>query len=118
MVARFVFDTRHFSGRDRRIKASAFMPIDGATSVFQINELTEEQIWALGVLAGQLRGKLPYVRGDLPIERIRETSLEVVIDNDPQYHGAIVNWPAGKEDQIAKAQELSRIVSNFAERPS
>jgi hypothetical protein len=116
MVARFVFQRNHFSTKNKRIKPAAFLPPDGATSVFKISGLTEEEIWACGELAGERRGVAPYVRGDLFISQIRETELDVVIDNNPQNHGNIVNWPPTKDERLAKAQQLSNMVANFAVR--
>jgi len=39
--------------------------------------------------------------------------LKVEIDDEPRYHGNIVNWPESKDEQLQKAQDLSRLVANF-----
>lgn len=117
MVARFLFQSGHFSPQNKRIKPNAFLPIDGATSVFLITDLTEEEIWECGKLAGQNRKQIPLARGDLYIKDIEKTQLIVEIDNKPPRHGNILNWPATKDERIAKAQELCKAVANFALGP-
>jgi hypothetical protein len=117
MVARFLFQSGHFSSKNKRIRPNAFLPIDGGTSIFLIRGLTEKEIWECGKVAGQNRDQIPLARGDLLIEDIEKIQLVIDIDNKPKNHGNILNWPPTKDEQIAKAQELSRVVANFALNP-
>lgn len=83
------------------------MPKNGNTSVFQINGLSEVEVWSLGATAGGGRG-IPRARADILITDIESLQLTVSKDDSPPRHANIGNWPDSKDERMLKAQELAK----------
>jgi hypothetical protein len=106
-LSRFLTQSGHFA--ENRVKRRAFLPArDGSTSTFRTRGPPESEIWALGDLrvAPPPNGRL-YGRGDLPVSVVIAAGLRVDPDDIPPRHAAIVGWPAEKDAQNSKAQELA-----------
>ena len=86
----------------------AFMPPPNRkTSVFQINGLTESEIWDIGEEVVRPNGKTLYGRGDILAVQIEKTKLRIDYDNTPPRHANIIGWPEDKDEQKSLAQELA-----------
>jgi hypothetical protein len=111
-LARFLTSRTQFSRLTNRVKYSAFMPKDGATSVFRISELDDQEIWELGDLHVASPPERP-VRGyaDLTVLDVRSLLLEVDPDDEPPRHAGIVNWPEEKESQKLVAIDLAAVAA-------
>ncbi|QXD13984.1 hypothetical protein GQ464_010990 [Rhodocaloribacter litoris] len=108
-LARFLLQRSHFAPANHRVKYSAFMPNrDGETSVFDIHELTETEIWEMGrryVAAPQ--GRSLCGRADTFVSIVENLGLMVDFDDHPPRHANITGWPHEKSAQKLKALELA-----------
>ena len=70
--------------------------------------LTEYQIWAIGLLVGEGRGKPPKARADFDAGAV--SSVKLTIEPDPleaiPSHINLGGWPSEKDEQKSIAQEL------------
>jgi hypothetical protein len=92
------------------LKWQAFLPSpDGATSMFGIDGLSQEDVWQLA--DENLETKVPVqFRGDIATEEIEGVGLAVNFDDTPPRHASIVDWPEGdesKEQQMELAIRLA-----------
>ena len=108
-LARYLLQRTHFSPAVSRVKPGAFMPNrDGETSVFQIQGLSEEEIWQIGEkYVSSPLGKTLRARADVIVLIVEERGLRVDFDNTPPRHANIVGWPEEKSAQKLIALELS-----------
>jgi hypothetical protein len=79
------------------------------TSAIGRDSLTEYQIWAIGLLVGEGRGKPPKARADFDAGAV--SSVGLTIEPDPlegiPSHINLSGWPNEKDEQKFIAQELS-----------
>jgi len=108
--ARFLCSSRHFSPADDRVRFSAFMPKDRATSVFHILGLGDDLAGQLGhdVVAGD---RSLYGHAEVTRAQVDECGLSIDADNIPPRHGNIVGWPEEKAEQRLFAQDLAEAAS-------
>jgi len=109
-LARCLTHTNQFRRVEGRVSARAFLPgRDGTTSVFRVDDLTNDQIWQLADehVAGAPDGRPVVGTGTLLAESVTEAGLRVDPDNDPPRHAAIVDWPADKGDRKLRALKLA-----------
>jgi hypothetical protein len=106
-VSRYLFDKRHFSPQNKRVKQGAFLPDSNLeTSVFFIKELVEEAVWDLGEnYAAQ--GRTLRGRAQIPVQAVEKAKLALLLAEPPPRHGVIVKWPQDKDLQKALALELA-----------
>src|SRR5438874_379842 len=97
-LARCLTQSNHFHRVEARVTDRAFLPgRDGATSVFRVDGLPDDQIWRLAdkhVAAPS--GRRVLGTGTLLAQTVTEVGLRVEPDNDPPRHAAIVDWPEEK----------------------
>ena len=107
LLARFVFSSSHFNSK--RVKHAAFMPHKGEVSVFRVSNLSENDIWDIGVNhVGAMRGKSPKSRADIHAAKVINTGLSVVAEtSNHKLHANIIDWPEGRDDQLDLAMELA-----------
>ncbi len=103
---------RHFSVTKNLVKYNAFMPAlwNGvwSTSVFDADELSDDELWAFGAIhVAAERGKPVYGHADVATEVVEKTGLLVERTKSPPRHCDIVGWPAAKEDRISVAQDIA-----------
>lgn len=113
-VARYIFDSKHFSRENRRVKHRALEPApeDHKTSVYRITGLSPAEIWTLGeVHVATPRGKKLLARADLSQRAIESVGLALEIDNIPPRQGNITGWPVEKDEWRSLALELAALAT-------
>jgi hypothetical protein len=101
-LTRFIFDKNHFSSVALKAKPGAFLPAsDLKTSALGKDMLGEGEIWKIGLLVGQDRGKAPRARADFDDRAVGEAKLTIEPDPQPNIpdHLNLCGWPAQKDEQ-------------------
>lgn len=114
-VTCFIFDTRHYSITEERVKYGAFLPDKGGErSVFRIIHLTNDHIKFIGDYVGRKRSRALLARGTLKVQNVTDTGLNFIPQGDPdipltlgRWHSVIIGWPTQKEDQRERAIDLA-----------
>jgi hypothetical protein len=110
LLARFLYQGSQFSRTKRRLKPNAFLPKSSESKISAAwrDELLEDEIWRLGLLAGEGRGKPPLARADFDAEAVSKATLR--IESDPMPHNPrhvnVCGWPIEKDERISIAQVL------------
>ena len=111
IISRYLTSKRWYSSVNDIVKPQAFMPPpDLKFSVYRTNNLSESEIWNIGlkkVIANMSNPKTLYGRADIRALNILESNLQIEPDNTPPRHANIVGWPDLKEEQKSFAQELA-----------
>lgn len=103
-ISRFACEKSYFRPADLSAKEKAFAPDkDGEVSVFRIDDLTEENLWATGDEAVRARNKPAIASLEFAAAKVRELGLTLVIAEPPVRHAAIQDWPP--EDKQLEAQQ-------------
>jgi hypothetical protein len=109
-LTRFIFDTGHFYKKEpRKPKPNAFLPgPDLRTSALGKNGMTDDEVWAIGALVGQSRGKAPKARADFDSGAVRDAKLTIEHDPIPRIpdHVNLCGWRTEKDEQKSAAQVL------------
>lgn len=107
-LARFLCSSSLFSRASGRVKYSAFLPRDGATSVFRVEGLGDSKIWDIGrcLVAGPSKRAL-HGRAELRVAHVESCGLLLLADDDPQRHAEIAGWPEEKGAQRFAAERLA-----------
>ncbi len=74
------------------------MPINRETSVFNIDELSETEIWDIGDREVTRPGRAVLARGDILSRHVYANDLEIDLDDDPPRHANITAWPSDQPD--------------------
>jgi hypothetical protein len=114
-VSRYIFNKKHFSIDNKRVKYAAFIPninkdsSEYETSVFRVSSLSEKDIWEIGKYVEKLRKQTLKARGDLKVQSILDNKLSVIAAPVSHYrHANIVNWPATKNERMLFAIQLEK----------
>jgi hypothetical protein len=109
--SRYIFEKRHFSVENQRVKPSAFVPWPHVeTSVADIKELKSEEIWTMGDTFGQegSRNLSVIARGDFDATDVLNSGLKLTLAEPPERHWHIIGWNENSKDaQKAQALELA-----------
>ncbi len=111
VIARYITSKRWYSREKNVVKPQAFMPPpDLRLSVFRIDNLSEPEIWKIGLK--KVIGKMNQIRNlqgraDFQALNILEINLQINPDNTPPRHANIIGWPELKEERKSIAQELA-----------
>ncbi len=107
-LSRFIFSKSHFNKTGA--KHAAFMPRNAETSVFQVSNISEDEIWDIGVEhVGENMDPSLKARADILSGIVREIGLEIVPETSKHIlHANITNWPTEKEDQLELAIDLAQ----------
>ena len=93
---RFIFENRHFSKENNRVKHSAFVPWPHfETSVSNIESLDESGIWVVGDLT---RENNPTARGNLNEGAVTTAGLSLSNAEPPPRHWHILGWDRNSKD--------------------
>lgn len=104
-LARYLYSKNNYRSSDLTVKYSAFMPPeDKRLSVFRISELTENDVWSIGV---NLRPQPLLGRADIKALYVSEIGLLIDADDIPQRHANIIGWPEEASAIKLKAVELA-----------
>ena len=91
------------------------MPKDGETSVFDIVELDDPHIRAIGDAVGYIRGKPPKGRGEFFFDDVQEVGLRFERDDEPPRHGNLLGWPSEGPELKARAKAIAVALAVKAE---
>lgn len=108
-ICRYLFQSNHYSALNGRVKYSAFLPLNGETSVFRIKNLTEEEVWEIGKTEVADRRNQPLkARGDVIASSIYIEGLSLEPETSlHQLHANMINWPEVKSEQILIATKIA-----------
>jgi hypothetical protein len=111
-VTRYIFSDSHYAKTKERIKYHAFLPRNGETSIFRINNLGDEQIWDMGEnCVALISFRTLLARGDLIASGIFEEGLEIKPDTRKhKLHANIVGWP------LEEPGKVKFIATNLADK--
>lgn len=106
-IGRYIYSKNHYRISDNTVKHAAFMPQpdDGRLSVFIISGLSEEEIWSIGE---SIRNENLKARADITANHVYESRLDIKVDNNPQRHAEIINWPEDNSARKLLAMELAQ----------
>jgi len=111
-LARFLTSSNQFSSL--MVKPAAFLPSvrDRETSVFRHGGEPPEALWAIG------EAHLPRFHGAAIIKAhdCRATLLDVVTDEPPQRHGAIMGWPWLDNDPMEQKAQQKELAAQLASK--
>jgi hypothetical protein len=114
-ASRFIFNKKHFSVEKGRVKYAAFLPNinkengEYETSIFRITGLSESDIWSVGRYVEKLRSQTLRARGDLKVQSIINSGLEVIPETtNHERHANIVNWSTIKNERMKLAIQLEK----------
>ena len=109
-LARFIFYKGWIRSSDSTIRPDAFIPHPYPDlSVTRHNDLSEQQLWAIGQNIAISRQKPLLGRADVFACAVTSQSLEIApdpVDDNPN-HAVIFGWPADKAAQKSIAQQLA-----------
>ena len=107
-ITRYLFSERLYAATRGRVKYPAFLPRNGETSVFRIDNIRDEEIWDLGDEVGNKGGRALRARGDLISSNVFDEGLEIKPDrSEHSLHANIVGWPSQKGKIILLATSLA-----------
>jgi hypothetical protein len=108
LISRFVFDKKRINS-DRVHFRVFFDPNSDGLSVSRTSDLSADDVWALGDVAGGARG--PAIGcGDMRAEEIRSLDLEILPDEPPPRHALVTGWPTSDKDRCRSiATQLAAI---------
>lgn len=111
VIARYITSQRWYSRQKDIVKPQAFMPPPNLKlSVFRIDNLSEPEIWKIGIKKVINKMNKPtnlHGRADIQALKIFDSNLQIEPDNTPPRHANIIGWPELKEKRISIAQELA-----------
>lgn len=90
-------------------KPGAFLPAKAKAqiSMMAIDGLDDIEIWPLGDVVGEVRGRPAVARADVSADGISGCGLSIVADPEPHpRHVNVTGWPASKEEQKLVALDL------------
>ena len=121
-LARFEFDKGAYVRADGNPRPRAFYPSFDEerqrleTSLFRIQGLAVETIWARGDRAGATRGKTASGYCSLPAGSVATAGLRVENDVPPDLHAVILGWPEHEELKLDRASVLAAAAAGGGRR--
>ncbi len=109
-IARFLTSKSHFSKQRCAVKPAAFLPPSNLRlSVFNVSDLDESDIWAIGRehVTGPRKRTL-YGYGALKASSVFRVKLEIQADDTPPRHAEVCGWPTEKSEQKLLALQLAQ----------
>ncbi|HOF33646.1 MAG TPA: hypothetical protein PK624_06900 [Spirochaetota bacterium] len=114
MLARFVFQSKHFRSSDNTVKPECFMPHPHQDmSVTRHRDIDESELWKLGSNAAAERSRKSgtqitmYGRADISAKDIFDTDLNIEPSEPPKNHANIKPFPSEK----AKQKQISQLLA-------
>lgn len=112
-LARFVIFSKWIRSSDKTVKPDAFIPHPyeelSVTRHLYPNNLSEEELWAIGQDVANSRNATLYGRADIRTITVRQQNLDVIpkqVVGNPN-HANVINWPNDKALQKSIAQKLA-----------
>lgn len=108
-ITRYIFSKKHYAKTTGRVKYPAFLPKKGKTSVFRIDELSDEQIWNIGEnYVAPISSRTLRARGDIVASDVFDEDLAIKPDTKKhRLHTNIVGWPLEQAKIILLATNLA-----------
>jgi len=113
-LARYLFQSGHFSARNARVKPAGFNPgRRGELSVADVEGLSDPDRWEIGATVAELQGRPVKARADFSDSVLTDLPLSFLRDDDPfDRHGNITGWPTGKDDEARlRRKELAVVLA-------
>jgi len=110
LIGRHITQKSYFRPSDGTVKHNAFMPNkNGETSVYRINGLTNQEIWAIGDrFVGAVIGKPILGHAEILADSILSKNLSIISKPKPHpLHADIMNWPESPSEKKSLAQKLA-----------
>jgi hypothetical protein len=107
MLARFIFQTNHYSRTG--VKPGAFLPAPNrfVISMLFVDSMQDAEIWGIGDRVGQERAKRAIARADLMKSSVLAIGLSVELTPGVHAnHADVGGWPPEKDAQKLIALEL------------
>ena len=105
-ITRFICSRSHFAPRTGTVNFRAFMPpkdkenpnvYTAELSVCLTSELSDDEVWKLGIENVQSAARSLYARADLLVADVSKAGLKVVHDPQPyERHANLTPFPADK----------------------
>lgn len=111
-LARYLTSSSHFISS--QVKAAAFLPRDGQTSVFRHGKEPRAALWLLAHEHGVGRDRTLYGAAIIKTGYVRAApvQLEVVSKEPPPRHANIVGWPSSVSDPgLARAAHRDKALA-------
>jgi len=108
-ISRFAVEKgSYYRPSDNTVKTKAFLPKDGATSVFRLGDMSHAQRMAHGSLhVGRARQKAVLGYAQVASSAVTECALTLLQSEPPPLHWNIEAWPDDEDAQKALALELA-----------
>jgi hypothetical protein len=103
-LARFLPSSKWY--KSKMAKPVAFLPTsDRETSVFRHGDQPRDELWSLFTVREpfRLHGAAIVKASD-----VRAIELDVIADEPPPRHAAIIGWPLDNDPALQKAQQIAR----------
>ncbi|MDQ6993168.1 MAG: hypothetical protein Q9M31_06795 [Mariprofundus sp.] len=110
LIGRHITQKSYYRSGDGTVKHNAFMPNkNGETSVYQINGLSNEEVWEIGDrFVGAIIGRHILGHAEIPSGSILSKSLSIIPKPKPHpLHADIMNWPESSSEKKALAIKLA-----------
>lgn len=108
LLSRYLTSSKHYSSKNEKVKTAAFLPKDRILSVFGIRGLNDEDIWHIGEkYVTQPIGRNLHGRAEFTPRLLKNHHLVLDIDNNPDGHANIIDWPPEKDAQKSIALDLA-----------
>lgn len=111
LLSRYIYVRWHII-ENTRINPTTFLPpqVDGKTSVYRINGLSESAVLAIGNRIGANRTPpVPLLgRAELTAKTVYDEKLDIEPAAPPPLHANISGWPPNKAAKIAIAVQLAK----------
>src|SRR5688572_29198123 len=96
-ICRYIFDKRHYSAENKRVKPGALLPDrNNETSIFFIRGLMDPEVWTHGVTHAA-NGRTLRARAEFGHHFVGKNKLVASRAEPPPLHGVITGWPADKD---------------------
>jgi hypothetical protein len=108
-LARFITASKWIRKQDHTVKQDAFMPYPDNTSVTRHIDLSEIEIWQVGLAVASTIQATLHGRADVVADVVRSVRLDVRPDpttTNPN-HAVIIGWPVEKDAQKSRAQQVA-----------
>lgn len=113
LLARFIVSSKWYRA-DLTIKPDAFIPHPtGKLSVTKHSGISESKLWEIGKGVAASRQSNLHGRSDILAGKCKIKPLQVVLDEPPENHVHIENWPEEKHERKMLAIELAKASSHL-----
>lgn len=111
-ICRFAVESSYYRPSNNTVRAKAFLPKDGTTSVFRLGDLAHyARIVHGNEHVGTPRGKSVLGYAEVASTRVDEHGLALIVDEPPPLHWNISEWPEDEDRQKLLALDLATLAT-------